>query len=394
MIVSIAVLLPFLVSFDTKNLGQRYWYISGQYLPVIIVGLSGTFTGLIASKLTKNKLVKSDEFQSSLSSAAEISIMAGVAKFTFLLASLGYLIWIATDFSGWTNISYYGHLETIPGLTTLTQFMPISLAIYYYLSRTGISLKASKYIIISGIFISMVRAFVNHERLALLECCVPLIVVYFLTEKRIYKIQLSKLYIGSLAAIYSFFSIGEYFRSWYTYRNLVDESFFVFSIFRLINYYSTSINNGVVYLGLHEQISSIPLYTFNFIWNFPLIGPYLYDLFESGRTNLGWSQALKSTMGTNEFNNINSYFQVVAELRKFTAFIVFATIAYSVNKLYQSINSYHSYAIPIYASIVVGIIELPRIFWFGNGRAFPILITCMYLFKKLNSPLKSIQIRV
>ena len=90
-------------------------------------------------------------------------------------------------------------------------------------------------------------------------------------------------------------------------------------------------------------------------------------------------------MGTDEFNNINPYFLVVGELGVVGAYLVFTMLGYVLSRLYQTINSQRSFTIPIYACLVVGILEFPRIFWFGSGRALPTILAIMYLLRKMTS---------
>lgn len=384
-IVNLIILVTFFVSTDVASLGQRYWYVSSGDFPFIATGLLGTCTGLIAARLLRRSQVSPERYELSVLDKSRASVMEKFAKTTFVIAVLGYLVWIATDFRGWTNIENLSHLETIPGLTTLTQFMPISLATFYFLLRNNYSSKSMKIAILIGLLLTLIRSFVNHERLALLECIVPIAVVFFLTQYREYKFRLYRFYIGGLSGIYVLFSSSEYFRSWKYYRNTIDESFFVFSFFRLINYYATALNNGSVYLDLHDQMSSLPIYSANFIWNFPILGPYIQNLLEKVQTNLTWSQVLKSTMGTDEFNNINPYLLVVGELGVVGAYFVFTILGYVVSRLYQTINSQRSSTIPIYACLVIGVLEFPRIFWFGSGRALPTILASMYLLRKMTS---------
>lgn len=384
-ITNLLIIVPFFTSPDVEILGQRYWYISSGYFPIIATGLLGTYTGLIIARVMRFSSVTPAKYELSVSDLSMTLVMDKFAKITFVIALLGYLVWIATDFRGWTSINNLSHLETIPGLTTLTQFMPISLATFYFLFRAQYNSKLVKIAIPMGLVLTFIRSFVNHERLALLECIVPIAVVFFLTQHRILRFRLHRLYIGSLFGIYILFSASEYFRSWQYYRNTIDESFFVFSFFRLINYYSTALNNGAVYLELHNQISSLPIYSANFVWNFPILGTYLQDLMEKVQTNLTWSQVLKSTMGTDEFNNISPYFLVVGELGIVGAYCVFTALGYVVSRLHKTIISQRSTTIPIYACWVIGILELPRIFWFGSGRALPTILASLYLLRKLNS---------
>ena len=389
-IVNLIILVTFLVSPDVASLGQRYWYVSARDFPIVATGLLGTCTGLIAARLIRRSYVSPEKYELSVSDKSRASVMEKFARITFVIAVLGYLVWIATDFRGWTNIENLSHLETIPGLTTLTQFMPISLATFYFLLRNNYSSKSTKIAIQIGFILTLIRSFVNHERLALLECIVPIAVVFFLTQYKEYKFRFYRFYIGGLSGIYVLFSSSEYFRSWQYYRNTIDESFFVFSFFRLINYYATALNNGVVYLDLHDQMSSLPIYSANFIWNFPILGPYVQDILEKVQTNLTWTQVLKSTMGTDEFNNINPYFLLVGELGVVGAYFVFTILGYVVSRVYQTINSQRSSTIPIYACLVIGILEFPRIFWFGSGRALPTILASMYLLHKMSSTTEQI----
>ena len=384
-IVNVIILVTFFVSTDVASLGQRYWYVSSGDFLIIATGLLGTCTGLIAARLIRRSQVSPERYELSVFDKSQALVMERFAKITFVIAVLGYLVWIATDFRGWTNIENLSHLETIPGLTTLTQFMPISLATFYFLLRNHYSSKSMKIAIQIGFILTLIRSFVNHERLALLECIVPIAVVFFLTQYRDYKFRFYRFYIGGLSGIYVLFSSSEYFRSWQYYRNTIDESFFVFSFFRLINYYATALNNGVVYLDLHDQMSSLPIYSANFLWNFPILGPYIQEILEKVQTNLTWSEVLKSTMGTDEFNNINPYFLVVGELGVVAAYFVFTMLGYVLSRLYQTINSRSSFTIPIYACLVVGILEFPRIFWFGSGRSLPTIIASIYLLRKMTS---------
>ena len=95
-------------------------------------------------------------------------------------------------------------------------------------------------------------------------------------------------------------------------------------------------------------------------------------------------------MGTDEFNNINPYFLLVGELGVVGAYFVFTILGYVVSRVYQTINSQRSSTIPIYACLVIGILEFPRIFWFGSGRALPTILASMYLLHKMSSTTEQI----
>ena len=383
--ITISNLLVFLACFIKPSpslLPQRFWYVQSEHLLTVIFLIVGSYLGLFLAQATK---MQNETVDSVLEDDILIAKVLWNGKVLYSLSILGYLFWVILDIRGWLGKGVSPHLQTIPGLTTLTQLMPLSLACLTYSYRLSVKKRNELKLIVIGIGISVYRSQINRERLSLLEVFVSIGLVILLTRKKRLRISLWKFYALSLVAIYLFFAGSEYFRSWEFYKNRVNQNFFQFAFDRMLVYYSTAINNGVVYLDHHTDITSIPLYTFNWIWNFPIFGNFFSSLFIDNSSYLSFKELLYSSMNTDEFNNLSPYLQVPAEITTGGAFVLFALILFMISHLYTEINSNRSWQIPLYSVLVLGLLEMPRIFWFGNGRAFPMLFMVVVMYRQLTN---------
>lgn len=363
---------------------QRVWLPDIDTFKILLlatfVGFLGIIFGRSIPRYGKNECTNFER-------EIHAKILHRFGSLLFVVSCLGYSIWILSDLEGWFTYQTSGHLKTIPGVTTVTQLMSVAVVCLYTARIVGFKCTSQKWKIYFGLFITLIRAQVNHERLAIIEILLPLFVVWVLTNK--HKIKLNSLMIYTLLAIcfYLFFSINEFFRSWQYYRLKIDINFFSFTFHRLLDYYSTSLNNGVIYINYHAEISRVPIIGLDFVWNFPLFGPILFEHFQGNDPSLSWSRILRIVSGTDEFNNLHVYPSLYADFGVFgmvlTIFIL--SVCYS-SAYYKIVNGDYRYIVG-YSILTIGIIELPREFWFGSGRAFPIIIALIalqvYLYKSI-----------
>lgn len=348
---------------------------------MVFIGVAGTYFGLFLSHIKgkrKNYLVNA-----SVEESVKIKLLRN-GKILYILSILGYFFWIIFDFNGWRGQGNSAHLITIPGLTTLTQLMPLSLSCLTFSYRVYNKNRRVMIMILAGIAISIYRSQINHERLTLIEVLISVGIVILLTSNRELKISFRSLYVTGTMCLYSLFSVGEYFRSWQFYKYRVNQNFFQFSFDRLLSYYSTAINNGAIYLEHRSEITSIPLYTLNWLWNFPFLGNFFESLLRKRDTYSTIRQMLISSMSTDEFNNISPYLQIPAEITYLGSFIIFAFLMFMISRLYLEIGSSTSWQIPLYSVLVVGLLELPRVFWFGSGRSFPMILAVTILHRQFS----------
>lgn len=92
---------------------------------------------------------------------------------------------------------------------------------------------------------------------------------------------------------------------------------------------------------------------------------------------------LFASMNTDEFNNISPYLQIPAEVTYLGSFMVFTFILFMISRLYREIQSNTSWQIPLYSVLVVGLLEFPRVFWFGNGQSFPMILMAIVMHRQL-----------
>jgi hypothetical protein len=153
-----------------------------------------------------------------------------------------------------------------------------------------------------------------------------------------------------------------------------------FTTDRFISYYATALNNGAIYQQVYPQISNLPMGTLDWLWQFPVLGSLLNNLLTNKDLFVNWSQALKSFAGTDEYTNINSYFMILSEANLYILAAMFLILGGFFQILYSKLHNPKSPYIIVLGSLLIGILELPRLFWFGLGRAFPIVISSLLIY--------------
>lgn len=361
---------------DMRFFPQRIWYPAEDSLQILIIATCAGYLGIAFGRiLTLNPRVKLNVSQAS----ANAKIIHRFGNLLFYISCIGYLIWILFDFQGWVNYQATGHLKTIAGVTTTTQFLCVSVVCLFTARLLGCVDTTQKKKILFGIILTLIRSQQNHERLALLELLLPLLIVRLMWTDYKFRVRPMLTYSGFAIGLYLFFSANEYFRSWQFYRLKIEINFFIFTFHRLLDYYATSLNNGVIYINNRTEISNLPIASLDFVWNFPVLGPFLLEKLQVNESNLSWSQVLKIVAGTDEFNNLHSYLALYSDFGIVGMFLVLFLITLIFSILYYKIVGGEFSYVVSYAIATVGIIELPRFFWFGSGRAFPIIISLMIL---------------
>ena len=274
-------------------------------------------------------------------------------------------------------------LATIPGITTLTQVLPVGICCMYLAQKKNVSLGFGKYLGFS-ILVLTFRTFLNSERLALLELFIPLSVIYLYfepTKKLNVKFRLiSTATIGS----YFLFFILEFFRSWQFYRNRWQGSYFSFINDRIGLYYLSSWNNGVVYAQYWKEGTSGNREFFRIFSEFPLVQTLLTNSISESSKFGKWFGTLNSTLGTAEFNNPNYLIVTFTDLSYFGALIWFVLLGVVIGKLIKEIQRNNLMALIAYACTAIALADLPRVGWWTSTRSVPVYLMLVIIhFSKL-----------
>ena len=265
------------------------------------------------------------------------------------------------------------HSGKIAGITSMTEFGVVlaPLSIYTYV-LTQKKVYIMNFVLLC--FLATIRAALFSERLALLELLVPALIVLFIFQK--YKKIYTFIPFAALFCLFVVFGIFEYTRSWGAYySSIYNGSYVEFVIDRVLGYYAVAVNTECTSLTMVET-PFFPKNTLQFVWLLPLLKD-VPSLFIQGK-----KIDLLGLYGNPEFNNPGgllfgfSDFGYIGLLISF----IFGRIT---GLFYNSMIEEKSIGIIIYPIFFLCIIELPRYFYFGNNRAFYILIGIIMVCKVL-----------
>jgi len=267
--------------------------------------------------------------------------------------------------------------ETIPGITTLTQFgmaAAVLAGILWFEPRHW-RIRITLVVILG---VALVRSVLRAERLAFIEVFVPFFISLLpgLLEqyghKRLLRAALWVTPIVAVAGLSAFFIIAESGRS---YQAKVEEGnqhgVVEYGAIRLGGYYSTSLNNGA-YLLQHLPRSRFPYFVFDWFWRFPGVKAVLNPHAITGIDGAQVSNLLTADMNI-EFNNPSGVFTYEHDFGPVGILaMAFLTGSFSA-WLY---TRYQDGAAPgrlLYPMLVIGFLEISRIPYLTSGRVFPSL---------------------
>ena len=374
---SMLLLLTFSYVLFTKEISQRAIYFTKNDVIPLLCGIVAFNIGYYFSAKVLNLKPKTySNFKPS------VNLIEGVRKIGIRLVQIsifGYIIWIVVDSESWFSYSSSGHFRTIPGITTFTQFLPVGVGCLFYVQKMYETRIYNKTILFCILLVTY-RTLINNERLALLEVLIPLGVIYLYFNSKQIRTPWWVIYSLALFVVFSLFAVTEYFRSWQSYKLEYGLTFMNFTTDRFISYYGTALNNGSIYQQIYPQISNLPVGILDWLWQFPVLGSLLNSSLTNQDLVINWSQALKSYAGTDEYTNINSYFLILSEANLYILVAMFLILGGFFQTMYSKLHNPKSPYVIVLGSLLIGLLELPRLFWFGLGRAFPIVISSLLIY--------------
>jgi oligosaccharide repeat unit polymerase len=256
----------------------------------------------------------------------------------------------------------------MPGITSFTNLAPLFCAVWAA-ARLDPRFRPTtelKCIFIGLALFTLARAIVGSERLALVEFVVPLGLAQaaFRWRSSLFRAAFPAL---GLIAFVVFFAAAEYLRSWQFYRLDASEQFWEFSILRLVGYYSTALNNGMGMFQLHGPLGT-PYFTAGALSKLP------FWPFEAGNiTEDIWAVYLFE-FASGEFNNLSGLFVPLIDFGLASGLAIMCAIGIVVGLLYRSYVRRRIGGLILYPTCYVGILEIIRLFYFGESRVVPIVL--------------------
>ncbi|MBR8312854.1 oligosaccharide repeat unit polymerase [Burkholderia dolosa] len=312
-----------------------------------------------------------------------------VLDFVFALALFGYLVMMSgllthpavllSFLNGTANTFELIELKgRVTGLSTFTQATAPFVALYFYVFRTPVSgLNRYKVYLVVLTVLTLVRSFVFAERLAIIEVVLPfaLMVVRFRFPGRRWK----ALALGPYAAIpllLALFIVNEYNRSWETYYVNLYDNIFDFAIERLGLYYSTSLNNGAGILDVLGWHGGRPMFTFDWLLHFPVIGALFQPWLDSGSS----LDLFLNGYADPEFNNPSGIFVHFYEWGWF-GLLNAAFAGWVFGRSYAGWRSGNGFWCCAHAVLYVSLMEILRIPNLFSGRNFVPVVLLIVVFR-------------
>lgn len=302
-------------------------------------------------------------------------VLQRYASLGLCAALLGYVVWaslgvyragsIAKLLSARMTNPYFVKsvlLDTIPGVTTVTQVAVLAIPVWWVLRRR----KAHEIGAVVLLFIlGLVRSQLFLERLAIIELVVPLGFLV-ICQRRLSLRRLPVLILAFVVAMGLFFTGSELTRALSGSWDSGGPSVLRSGLIRFAGYYLTSVNNGV--LAIQAGAATPLWHTFRSVWRFPgLEGLYsrLLDVDIQPKTSVLESAGLNP-----EFNTSTAIGAWVSDYGQVGG-IVWAAIMGAISGTLWGLGKRDVLMRALYAVWLVGELELMRIDYFSGTRLFP-----------------------
>lgn len=264
-------------------------------------------------------------------------------------------------------------IGTLTGITSLVNLAPLffSLAGYVLFVR-GTRNRALVALTSILLLFTFFRVYIWSERIAGAEALIPLALALLGNDRPKPHQRARKLFwrfgpYAALPAVFLFFAVAEFFRSWSYYADRM--AFWEFAFGRFVSYYYTSLNNGA---GMMATATNWPTGTFELVltWlhTFPLgIGPWFSDLVG---LQAGVGEVFLQRYGDPEFNTIASFASVTLDLGVAGATLYFFIAMLCAGILYSRYTRGDPLSVMLFPSALVAIFDAMRIPYWGTSRAF------------------------
>lgn len=360
-------------------------YLTGDLSLVLIAGIMVTILGIIIGSGMSARGGSTVVHVT----PRQIAYLRRAYRLMFTLAIISYAIWLGSAVRQGVGIGdlisvvdrelgaisqLKSNARPISGVTTLTQLAPVVAAIGLILRRLGAGGRG--WILL--VLLAGVRTLFYAERLALIEVLIPVLLVSALTVNPDSKWRLLSRAAPIIVAplVWTVFAMSEYTRSWIYYQMTTNLPFAEWVSVRLAGYYVTSFNNSAIFATSHAGAYGSPYFSVAAFWNAP--GMPSHDGIQGFPPEDWWTYTLE-TMGNREFNNTGSFLVTYAELGLVGMLVFWLVVGLALGKLYASLTKGGLPALIAYATVFVGILELPRFIYWTQGRAVPLLVALVII---------------
>jgi hypothetical protein len=274
--------------------------------------------------------------------------------------------------------------RTIPGITTCTQFGPLAAGLYTACAVTSGWDKTLRRDLGALLVAALIFSVFDASRLQVVEICIPIVFGLMITASRRRTSKFRIALIGVLPVFLPFlliivFAVFEYGRSWSTYKYILHESYFSFVLQRVGAYYGTAANNSALQILHDQRLRSVPYWTIEWLWRFPIGGAARTLTHLAGTNVSGDYGTLLETSGNPQFNNNGGLLAPIFDWGFPFGLVVWFAVGTVLGAAHRSLVRNSIFGWIWYPVLVVGTLEVSLIFYWGDGRAFPMLVAAVLL---------------
>jgi hypothetical protein len=315
---------------------------------------------------------------------------------TFALTLFGYTFWVTQAIRQGFSVDMLDEIiadageaedmvrnkwfTTIPGVTTCVQFAVPTILLGSWLLVNG----ERRVIVPMALILSLavVRALVWQERLTVLELVVPAFVLGLRARVLVRPfaaglrtlLQLAPLL--GVVALLVIFGGAEYFRSWSYYQDQFD-SVAEFTVWRVTGYYTSSHNNGAMYLETQEPLP-LPYWTLRPLWKFPGMSETPFGYQELTGVDAAETQlTMLDRYGTRELNNEGGLFMPIVDFGLIGGIVFWFAAGFVGGRLYRCFLAGTLAGLTMYPLVVLATLEAPRLLYLSYTRAFPGVVSVL-----------------
>jgi hypothetical protein len=279
-------------------------------------------------------------------------------------------------------------MNRMPGITSFTNIAPLFCAVW---SGARLDPRFRPTTDLKCIFavlalLTLSRAIVGSERLALVEFVAPLVLAQAAFHSRPSFVRAAFPVLG-LVAFVAYFAAAEFLRSWQYYQFEMSDQFWEFSILRLVGYYSTSLNNGMGMFQLHSPLG-LPYFTAGALAKLPI---WSFWGTQAGSISDDIWAVYLFEFGNGEFNNLSGLFVPLIDFGLAIGLMVMGIIGIVVGLLYRGYAQRRIAGLILYPTCYIGTLEIIRLFYFGESRVVPVLLVAGIVGWSLKSPRRQVR---
>jgi hypothetical protein len=280
-------------------------------------------------------------------------------------------------------------LNRIPGITSFVSLQSLVVVVamnYTILSGSKLPYRFRVAIAIV-ICLSVIRAWLWSERLAIIEIALPAVLIVAARRAQSQTRWSNWAWIGApiigIAALVILFSVGEYFRSWQFYKFHFSGSYLDFILTRLAGYYATALNNGAGIYTIQGTLLS-PALTTQWFYRLPL-----WALLDINLTHSFDDLAFFKSYLNPEFDNLSGVYAPLLDFGIPGGIFYLMVFGAASGVLCNAFGQRNIWGLVYFPVWFIGVIELLRGFYWGDPRFLPVTLSAIavifYLSKSPNT---------